>query len=62
MAIHEVFVLTDEIRDQISRGVSLLEMRKEAARLGFRSLRYDGILKAMLGLTTLEEVNRATGD
>jgi type IV pilus assembly protein PilB len=60
MGIHEVFVLTDAIRDLISRQQSLVEIQRAALQDGFRSMRHDGVLKVLQGLTTLEEVDKAT--
>ncbi|WP_169312691.1 GspE/PulE family protein [Hylemonella gracilis] len=60
MGIHEVFVLSDAIRDLISRQQSLVEIQRAARRDGFRSMRHDGLLKVLQGLTTLEEVDKAT--
>jgi type IV pilus assembly protein PilB len=62
IAIHEIFVLTDHIRELITSRSPFLEMQKEALRLGFRSMRYDGVMKVMQGLTTLEEVERVTAE
>lgn len=60
MGIHEVFVLTDAIRDLISRQQSLVEIQRVALLDGFRSMRHDGLLKVLQGLTTLEEVDKVT--
>ncbi|WP_197026511.1 GspE/PulE family protein [Hylemonella gracilis] len=60
IGIHEVFVLTDAIRDLISRQQSLVEIQRAALQDGFRSMRHDGLLKVLQGLTTLEEVDKAT--
>lgn len=60
IAIHEIFTLTDHIRELITNRAPLTEMQKEALRTGFRSMHYDGIMKVMLGMTTLEEVERVT--
>ncbi|MFO6421095.1 GspE/PulE family protein [Hylemonella sp. W303a] len=60
MGIHEVFMLTDLIRDLISRQQSLMEIQRAARQGGFRSMRHDGLLKVLQGLTTLEEVDKAT--
>ncbi|QBK05050.1 type II/IV secretion system protein [Hylemonella gracilis] len=60
MGIHEVFVLTDTIRDLIARQQSLIEIQRAALQHGFRSMRHDGVLKVLQGLTTLEEVDKAT--
>jgi type IV pilus assembly protein PilB len=58
MAIHELLVVTDEIRDLISRRAPEHEIRAEARRAGMRSLMEDGIEKAAQGATTLEELVR----
>jgi len=58
--IHEIFILTDPIRELITRRAPFLEIQREALRQGFRSMRYDGIMKIMRGLTTFEEVDRVT--
>jgi len=60
IGIHEIFVVTDDIRDMIVNRVPLTEIQREALRRGFKSMRYDGVLKALQGITTLEEVDRVT--
>jgi hypothetical protein len=50
------------IRAMILDRTSSLEIRKEAARQGMRSLRQDGWRLVQEGRTTLEEVLRATKD
>jgi type IV pilus assembly protein PilB len=60
LPIHEVIVITDTIREMISNEVSIVEIQREMDNNGFRSLRYDGVLKVLLGLTTFEEVDRVT--
>lgn len=60
LAIHELFILTDEIREMISNGTSIIEIQKESLRHGFRSMRYDGVMKVLQGLTTIDEVVRTT--
>jgi type II secretory ATPase GspE/PulE/Tfp pilus assembly ATPase PilB-like protein len=60
LAIHEFVVVTDEIRELVLAGANISELSKVAVQNGTRSLRYDGLLKAFLGLTTLEEVERVT--
>lgn len=62
LAIHEIFILTDHIRELITSQAPFLELQKEALRRGFRSMRYDGVMKVMLGLTTIDEVERVTAD
>lgn len=58
VAIHELLVVNDEIRELISRRASEHAIRKAARNAGMRTLLEDGILKAAQGLTTLEDVVR----
>jgi type IV pilus assembly protein PilB len=57
-AIHELLLVTDEVRDLISRRAPDHEIRKAARAAGMRTLLEDGISKAAQGLTTLDEVLR----
>lgn len=61
VAIHELFVPTNIIRSMIADRASIIDIEREAVRRGFRSMRYDALLKALQGQTTLEEVFRVTG-
>ena len=58
IAIHEVLFVTDEIRELISGRAAEYVIRKAARRAGMRTLLEDGVDKAALGLTTLDEVLR----
>jgi type IV pilus assembly protein PilB len=58
MAIHELLVVNDEVRELISRRAPEHAIRKAARNAGMRTLMEDGIHKAAQGLTTLEEVVR----
>src|SRR6266581_3795259 len=58
IAIHELLVVNDEVRELISRRASEHAIRKAARDAGMRTLLEDGILKAAQGLTTLEDVVR----
>jgi type IV pilus assembly protein PilB len=58
VAIHELLLVTDEIRDLIGRRAPEHQLREAGRRAGMRSLMEDGIDKAAQGLTTLEEVLR----
>ncbi|WP_117237899.1 type IV pilus assembly ATPase PilB [Thermus sediminis] len=55
-AIHELLVVDEEIRHAIVAGKSATEIKELARKKGMRTLREDGIHKALLGITTLEEV------
>ena len=58
LAIHELLVVTDEVRDLISRRAQDHEIRRVARASGMRTLLEDGVSKAARGLTTLDEVLR----
>lgn len=60
VAIHELVTVTDEIRALISERSSVQEIARAAKLVGYKTLRYDALKKALLGLTTLEEVERNT--
>ena len=60
--ISELLVINDEIKDQISQRRGSHVIKKAAVEKGMRTLREDGIRKALAGETTLEEVYRVTQD
>ena len=59
-AIHELLVIDDEIRHAIIEGKSATEIKELARKKGMKTLREDGIQKALQGITTLEEVMART--
>lgn len=60
--IHELFIIDDPIREAIVRGASSTEVKELAIQLGMKTLRDDGIHKALEGVTTLEEVLAKTSE
>ncbi|KEF34191.1 ATP-binding protein [Deinococcus sp. RL] len=61
MGIHELMVIDDPLRRAIGAGQTASELRDVALReSGMKTLRQDGIEKALAGLTTLEEVLAVT--
>jgi type II secretory ATPase GspE/PulE/Tfp pilus assembly ATPase PilB-like protein len=60
VAIHELVLITEEIRTLISEERSVQEITKAAAKVGYRPLRYDGLKKVLLGLTTITEIEQNT--
>lgn len=62
MALFEVIVMNDEIRDMAYREVPTTEIRKIARKSGMRTLREDGWLKVTRGITTIDEVRRVTAE
>ena len=58
--IFEIFVIEDEARKLIYDRVPTTVLRQRAREMGMRTLREDGIRKVLAGLTTCDEVIRAT--
>jgi type IV pilus assembly protein PilB len=58
--IFEIFVIDDESRKLIYDHAPTSVLRARAREMGMRTLREDGIRKVLAGLTTPEEVIRAT--
>ena len=52
--------MTEEVRTLITKGRSVEEISRAAAKVGYKPLRYDGLKKVLLGLTTIEEVEQNT--
>ena len=60
--LYEVMDVTEEIQSLITKRATSGEIERMAISQGMIPMRQDGYLKALQGLTTLEEVNRVTAD
>jgi type II secretory ATPase GspE/PulE/Tfp pilus assembly ATPase PilB-like protein len=60
IAFHELLLVDDEMRSLITRNAGQHELLATARKLGYRSLRYDGLKKVLLGMTTIEEIEKHT--
>ncbi|MDA1337567.1 MAG: GspE/PulE family protein [bacterium] len=60
IGLFEVLEMTDELSDVVLKDPSEVNIAKEGLRQGMITLRQDGILKAIDGTTTIEEVIRVT--
>lgn len=58
--LHELMVLNDDIRGQITAEPSVNALRAAARKAGARSLQTDGFLKVLKGLTSIDEIVRVT--
>lgn len=58
IAIHEVLVISQEIRDAISNGIPKEELRKLVYRGDTTTLLQDGLQKVLQNITTVEEILR----
>ncbi len=60
VALYEVMVMADPIKDLVLQGASTAELKTESIRLGMSTLRRSGLNKVAEGMTTLEEILRVT--
>jgi general secretion pathway protein E len=60
--IMEFLVMNDEMRRAVMRHAGMGELEQLARQAGMRTMYEDGIVKALAGLTTIEEVLRVTED
>jgi type IV pilus assembly protein PilB len=62
VALFEVLVLTDEMRELIARDGSTVDIQRLAVESGMRPLHEDGVRLCLEGVTTLAEVQRVVGN
>jgi len=60
VALYEVMQLKDELKEFVLNGASALELKREAIRLGMKTLRASALSKLAEGITTLAEVVRVS--
>ncbi len=60
MGIYELMTMSNQIREMTFKGESTQVIRKLARKQGMRTLFEDGMIKAMKGQTSLDEVLRIT--
>ena len=60
--LYEVMDVTEEIQNLIVKQATSAEIQRMAVQQGMITMRQDGYLKALSGITTLEEVNRVAAD
>jgi general secretion pathway protein E len=62
LGIHELLIIDDEVRSQILQRLDSNSIKNSAIKRGFATLRADGGLKVLAGVTTVEEVLLASHD
>ncbi|MBI4690974.1 MAG: type IV-A pilus assembly ATPase PilB [Nitrospirae bacterium] len=60
IGIYEVMPLKEEIKELTLEGASADEIKRNAIKLGMRTLRISGLTKIKDGITSVEEIVRAT--
>ena len=58
MGVYEVFDVSESIQELILKRSTSSEIQAQAEREGMITMRQDGFLKALAGLTTVQEINR----
>jgi type IV pilus assembly protein PilB len=60
VGVYEVFTMNDVIESLIQKAASTSEIRRQAIKDGMITMAQDGLLKALAGVTDIEEVFRVT--
>ena len=60
VGLYEVLIVSEEIEKLVVSGTTADEVNKVAIAEGMRTLRQDGFLKVLKGLTSIEEIMRVT--
>ncbi len=60
LGIYEMLAMTPEMEKIIHASITDSEIEKEARKQGMVTMKQDGIVKALQGLTTIEEILRVT--
>ncbi|HZQ60240.1 MAG TPA: type II secretion system protein GspE, partial [Casimicrobiaceae bacterium] len=60
VSILEMLPMTDPLRSLVMKHATSTDLRNEAIRGGMRTMYEDGLIKAVRGVTTFEEVLRVT--
>lgn len=60
LAIYEIMVMHEAIKELILKGASAMELKREAVKLGMSTLRMSALQKVRKGVTTIEETIRVT--
>lgn len=60
VGLYEIFVMSDAVEELVNRSASTAEIKKQAIAEGMITMAQDGVLKALQGLTDVEEIFRVT--
>ncbi len=61
VGIFEFFQVDDELENFIAKSPSIVELKQKAIARGMFSMKQDGIIKVLQGITDLDEIEKATG-
>ncbi len=60
VALYEIMTMNDALREMIIKRANTMELKRVCMEQGMKTLRQSGIIKALGGVTTIEEVLRVT--
>ena len=61
IGVFELFIIDDSMEKTILKTPSIAEIRISAIKAGMVTMRQDGLLKVLAGITTMDEVERVLG-
>ncbi|MEK7104138.1 MAG: GspE/PulE family protein [Patescibacteria group bacterium] len=61
IGIFEFFIVDDELEIFITQSPDVAQLRDKAKAKGMASMRQDGVIKVLQGITSLDEIEKATG-
>ena len=62
VGLFEAIVMDDELKELVLESPSTAQLKKKAVERGMCTLRQDGLLLVLRGITTMEEIERVTAD
>jgi type IV pilus assembly protein PilB len=62
VGIFEAFLITKEVEALILKNPAIFEIEELISKNGMLYMRQDGLIKVLQGVTTIEEINRVTGE
>ena len=62
VGLFESFLVDDEMEKFIFKNPSIAELKEKAVKNGMATMKQDGFIKVLDGITTIEEVERVTGE
>ena len=57
-AVVEILTFDDELNELLAQGANKAELKNLAVKKGFKSMKDDGILKVLDGVTSIEAVSK----
>jgi len=62
IGVFELFIIDDPMEKTILKTPSIAEIRETAIKAGMVTMKQDGLLKVLAGITTMDEIERVLGE